>query len=56
MYAQYERMLAERGGGTLAEDGYGAFNAVASEDTQILTKSLMNAKQSSRTEAQVSAL
>ena len=57
MYTQYKMMLAERGGGTLAEDGYGAFNTVATEDTQILTESLVNyAKRSSRTEAQVSAL
>ena len=42
MYAQYNRMLAERGRGTLGEDGYSAFNVVATEDTQILIKSLMN--------------
>ena len=58
MYQQYERMLQERGGGTLVMDGYGGdFNAIASEDTAILTESLVNyAKQSTRTSAQVDKL
>ena len=57
MYAQYKMMLARRGGRTLVEDEYRAFIAVATEDTAILTKSLVNyAERSSRTEAQVSTL
>ena len=51
-------MLQERGGGTLATDGYGkAFNAIASEDTAILTESVANyAKQSARTSTKVNKL
>ena len=58
MYQWYERMLQERGGGTLATDGYGgAFNAIQSEETNILTASVVNyAKQSARRSAKVSNL
>ena len=51
MYQQYERMLQERGGGTLATDGYGgAFNAIQSEETDILAATVVNyAEQTART-------
>ena len=51
-------MLQERGGGTLTTDGYGgAFNAIASEETDILMASIVNyAEQSARTSAEVSKL
>ena len=39
MCEHYGRMLAERGGGTLAEDEYKAFNAIATKDMAALTKS-----------------
>ena len=41
MNNQYEKILVERGGGTLAEDGYEAFNAIATKDTKALTKSIV---------------
>ena len=54
MYKQYERMLTEREGGTLADDGYKAFNTIAAKDTTALTKSIVRyAKQSARSDAQV---
>ena len=58
MYQQYKQMLKERGGGTLATDGYrGTFNAIAREDTAILTESVVSyAEQSARTLAQVDTL
>ena len=49
--------MAERGGGTLAEDGYEAFNAIATEDTTALTKSTVKyAEQSGRVDAQANGL
>ena len=52
MYAQYKRMLAEREGGTLANDVYEAFNAIATEDTTTLTKFIVRyTKRSARPEA-----
>ena len=41
MYKQYERVLAERGGGTLVDDGYNAFNVSTAEDTTALTESIV---------------
>ena len=51
-------MLQVRGGGTLEADGYGgAFNAIASEDTAILTETVVGyAKQLARTLAEVGKL
>ena len=57
MYAQYNRMLAEREGGTLANDVYEAFNVIATEDTTVLTKFIVrSAKRSARPEARVNIL
>ena len=57
IYTQYEKMPRERGGGTLSEDGYKAFNAIAMEDIQALTESIVNyAERLSRLEAWVDAL
>ena len=52
MYEQYERILAERGGGTFAEDRYEAFNAIATKDMTALTESIVRyAEQSARSDA-----
>ena len=52
MHAQYERMLTEIGGGTLVNDGYEAFNAIATKDTAALTKSIVSyVKRSAGSEA-----
>ena len=49
--------LQQEEGGILAKDGYQAYNVIAVEETQALTKSIVNyAKWASRTEAQVDAL
>ena len=51
-------MLRARGGGTLEADGYGGvFNTIASEDTAILTETVVGyAEQSARTLAEVGKL
>ena len=62
MYKQYEMILAERGGGTLAEerldeDVYEAFNAIAAEDMTALTESIVRyARQSTQSDARVNKL
>ena len=58
MYMQYGRMLRAQRGGILEMDGYGgAFNAIASEDTAILTESVVSyTEQSARTLAEVGKL
>ena len=58
MYTQYKRMLQSRGAGTLEAEGCdNAFNAIASEDTEILTGTVVGyAKQSPRTLAEAGKL
>ena len=58
MYTLYKRILLTRGGGTLEADGYRcAFNAIASEDTAILMKTVVGcAEQSARTLAEIGEL
>ena len=57
MYAHYEKMLVERGGGTLADDGFEAFNVITTRDMAAFTESIVSyAKRSVRSEAQVSEL
>ena len=50
-------MLAERGEGTLAKDGYKAFSVIADKDTTALTEFIViYAEQSARAGARVNEL
>ena len=57
MYAHYEKMLVERGGGTLADDGFEAFNVITTRDMAAFTESIVSyAKWLARSEARVNEL